>query len=141
MLQPQATCFSVLPTKKARTKMNDNATPAFTAEPRLRVRGLGIMPGILPLGPLNAITDVSGVRVGHITVVEGDAIRTGATAILPHAGNLHPERVPAGITVGNGYGKLIGSTQVRELGKLETPIVLTNTLAVACRRRDPRLDT
>lgn len=98
--------------------------------PRCRARELGLTPGILPPGPLNAITDVAGVRVGHFTLVEGDNIRTGATAILPHAGNLFQDKVPAGVVVGNGFGKLTGSTQVMELGEIETPIVLTNTLAV-----------
>jgi D-aminopeptidase len=79
---------------------------------------------------LNAITDVPGVQVGHFTLMEGDDIRTGATAILPHGGNLFQEKVPAGVVVGNGYGKLMGSTQVVELGEIETPIVLTNTLSV-----------
>ncbi len=97
---------------------------------RCRARALGLAPGILPTGPLNAITDVSGVRVGHCTLIEGNAIRTGATAILPHGGNLYQEKVPAGVVVGNGYGKLMGSTQIMELGEIETPIVLTNTLSV-----------
>lgn len=97
---------------------------------RQRARDLGIEIGILPTGPLNAITDVAGVRVGHLTLIAGDNIRTGVTAILPHPGNLYRERVPAGIAVGNGFGKLMGSTQVAELGEIETPIVLTNTLAV-----------
>jgi len=95
-----------------------------------RARELGIRPGVLPPGPLNALTDVVGVRVGHVTLREGDDIRTGVTAILPHAGNLFQEKVPAGLAVGNGFGKLTGSTQLVELGELETPIVLTNTLAV-----------
>ncbi len=95
-----------------------------------RARDLGIAPGVLSPGPLNAITDVSGVLVGHVTVIEGADIRTGATAILPHAGNLFQEKVPAGLAVGNGFGKLIGATQLVELGEIETPIVLTNTLAV-----------
>jgi D-aminopeptidase len=99
-------------------------------EQRCRVRELGLTPGILPPGQLNAITDVAGVRVGHATLIEGDDLRTGATAILPHAGNLYQDKVPAGIAVGNGYGKLIGSTQIVELGEIETPILLTNTLAV-----------
>jgi D-aminopeptidase len=99
-------------------------------EPRSRTRQLGIAPGIFTPGPLNALTDVAGVAVGHTTLLEGPDIRTGATAIVPHAGNLYMERVPAGIVVGNGFGKLVGYTQVRELGELETPIVLTNTLAV-----------
>jgi D-aminopeptidase len=85
---------------------------------------------VLPTGPLNAITDVAGVRVGHATVVRGDTIRTGVTAIVPHAGNLFREKVPAAVFVGNGFGKLAGSTQVRELGEIETPILLTSTLSV-----------
>ena len=93
-------------------------------------RDLGIRPGVLPTGPLNAITDVAGVQVGHVTLREGDDIRTGVTAILPHAGNIFQEKVPAGLAIGNGFGKLTGATQLIELGELETPIVLTNTLAV-----------
>lgn len=95
-----------------------------------RARELGIAPGVFAPGPLNAITDVSGVRVGQVTLIKGDNIRTGATAIMPHPGNLFQEKVPAAIVVGNGFGKLIGSTQVNELGLLETPIILTNTLNV-----------
>ena len=98
--------------------------------PRKRARELGIVPGILPVGPWNSITDVRGVKVGHVTLIEGEDIRTGVTAILPHDGNLFQEKVPAGIAVGNGFGKLMGATQVEELGEIETPIVLTNTLAV-----------
>src|SRR5512134_2503178 len=97
---------------------------------RKRARELGIAPGILPAGKWNAITDVHGVKVGHVTLIEGEDIRTGVTAILPHDGNLFQEKVPAGIVVGNGFGKLMGLTQVEELGELETPIILTNTLAV-----------
>ncbi len=97
---------------------------------RLRARELGVAPGILPPGPNNAITDVAGVRVGHATVVRGDDVRTGVTAILPHGGNLFQEKVPAAIHVGNGFGKLMGSTQVEELGEIETPILLTGTLNV-----------
>ena len=82
-------------------------------------------------GKLNAITDISGVKVGHLTRCEGDSVRTGVTAILPHGNNLFQEKVPAGIYVGNGFGKLVGSTQVEELGQIETPIVLTNTLGIA----------
>ena len=96
----------------------------------IRARELGIAPGILPTGTWNAITDVAGVKVGHVTLIEGEDIRTGVTAILPHGGNMFQEKVPAGIVVGNGFGKLMGSTQVEELGELETPIILTNTLAV-----------
>lgn len=104
---------------------------ATTAFAQKRARELGVAPGVLPPGKLNAITDVAGVRVGHVTLIEGDAIRTGVTAILPHGGNLFQEKVPAGIHVGNAFGKLAGSTQVEELGDLETPIILTNTLSVA----------
>lgn len=99
-------------------------------EARPRARDIGLRPGVLSPGPLNAITDVAGVRVGHATVIEGDSVRTGVTAILPHGGNLFQEKVPAAVYVGNGFGKLAGSTQVEELGVLETPIVLTNTLSV-----------
>lgn len=98
--------------------------------PRRRARELGIAPGILPPGPWNAITDVGGVRVGHVTLMDGEDIRTGVTAVLTHGGNLFQERAPAGIVVGNGFGKLTGWTQVEELGEIETPVVLTNTLAV-----------
>ena len=98
---------------------------------RKRVRELGVFPGILPVGKLNAITDVAGVKVGHVTLIEEDDVRTGVTAILPHEGNIYQNKVPAGIVVGNGFGKLVGSTQVEELGEVETPIVLTNTLAVS----------
>jgi D-aminopeptidase len=97
---------------------------------RPRARDVGVAPGILPPGRLNAITDVPGVRVGHTTIIRGEAVRTGVTAILPHDGNLFQEKVPAAIYVGNGFGKLMGSTQVNELGELETPILLTNTLNV-----------
>jgi D-aminopeptidase len=100
------------------------------AQQRPRARDLGIVPGVLPTGTLNAITDVPGVSVGQATVREGDSVRTGVTAILPHRGNLFEERVPAAIHVGNGFGKLIGVTQVAELGELETPILLTCTLCV-----------
>src|SRR5690606_17313956 len=99
-------------------------------EERPRAREAGVVIGVLPTGPRNAIVDVPGVAVGHATLVEGDAIRTGATAILPHPGDLYRERVPAAIVVGNGYGKLVGATQVDELGELETPILLTGTLGV-----------
>ncbi|MFN7945498.1 MAG: P1 family peptidase [Blastocatellia bacterium] len=98
--------------------------------PRPRARDLGIEPGVLPTGKLNAITDVAGVRVGHATLIKGDNVRTGVTAILPHAGNLFQEKVAAAIYVGNGFGKLMGSTQVNELGEIETPILLTGTLNV-----------
>ncbi|MFZ4560348.1 MAG: P1 family peptidase [Saprospiraceae bacterium] len=97
---------------------------------RARPRELGISLGVLRPGQWNAITDVAGVTVGHRTLVLGDSVRTGVTAILPHRGNLFQEKVPAAVFVGNGFGKLAGSTQVEELGNLETPIVLTNTLGV-----------
>ncbi|HYT76082.1 MAG TPA: P1 family peptidase [Vicinamibacterales bacterium] len=97
---------------------------------RPRARDLGIAPGALTPGPLNAITDVAGVRVGHATIIEGDTVRTGVTAILPHGGNLFQDKVPGAVFVGNAFGKLTGSTQVQELGTIETPIVLTNTLSV-----------
>ena len=105
-----------------------SATPE--PEQRPRVRDLGVEPGVLAPGPLNAITDVAGVRVGHHTLVEGESVRTGVTAILPHGGNLFRQKVPAAVHVGNGFGKAAGFLQVRELGQLETPIVLTNTLSV-----------
>ena len=97
---------------------------------RPRARDIGLVVGIFPTGPLNAITDVVGVKVGHSTIIEGDDIRTGVTAIIPSAGNLYTHPVPAWIHVGNGYGKLIGETQVREFGEIETPILLTCTLCV-----------
>src|SRR4051794_15089796 len=100
------------------------------AQQKVRPRALGIIPGTLTPGQWNAITDVPGVRVGQTTVIEGDSVHTGITAILPHPGNLFLERVPAAIYVGNGFGKLLGSTQVAELGELETPILLTCTLCV-----------
>lgn len=104
--------------------------PLSAAEPgRPRARDLGLSPGILPTGPLNAITDVAGVRVGHSTLIQGDRIRTGATAIIPHGGNLFQEKVPGAVFVGNGFGKLVGSTQIGELGQIETPILLTSTLS------------
>lgn len=100
------------------------------AQERPRARDLGMQVGIFEPGEHNAITDVAGVRVGHATVVEPPNVRTGVTAILPHGGNAYMSRVPAAMHVGNGYGKLLGITQVRELGELETPILLTCTLCV-----------
>ena len=107
------------------------AQAAQPAEARPRARDIGVAPGVLRPGALNAITDVDGVRVGHVTLVEGSNIRTGVTVILPHGGNLFQNKVPAGFAVGNGFGKFAGATQVEELGEIETPIVLTNTLSVA----------
>jgi D-aminopeptidase len=97
---------------------------------RPRLRDLGVAIGVLPPGPLNAITDVEGVRVGHRTLIEGDGVRTGVTAILPHGGDLFRTKVPAAVHIGNGFGKAAGFLQIQELGTLETPIVLTNTLSV-----------
>ncbi len=99
-------------------------------ESRPRARDLGVRVGVLPAGPLNAITDVAGVKVGHTTLIRGDNIRTGVTAILPHRGNLYKERVPGAVFLGNAYGKLAGSTQVNEMGEIETPILLTATDSV-----------
>ncbi|HSE43165.1 MAG TPA: P1 family peptidase [Acidobacteriota bacterium] len=96
----------------------------------MRIRDLGIRPGIFSPGPLNAITDVDGVRVGHQTIWKGDSVRTGVTAILPHGGDLFNEKCPAAVYTGNGFGKAAGFLQVEELGNIETPIVLTNTLSV-----------
>jgi D-aminopeptidase len=99
-------------------------------EPRPRARDIGIGVGVLPPGPLNAITDVAGVKVGQTTIIRGENIRTGVTAILPHGGNLYKERVPGAVFLGNAYGKLAGSTQVNEMGEIETPILLTATDSV-----------
>ena len=103
---------------------------AAVAPGRARARALGVAPGVFRPGPANAITDVPGVRVGHATLIAGDSVRTGVTAILPHEGNAYLDRVPAAVFVGNGFGKLLGVTQVGELGELETPILLTCTLCV-----------
>ena len=109
-------------------------TTASTQQPqsdrRPRCSDIGLKVGILPSGPLDAITDVAGVEVGQTTIVRGDDVRTGVTAILPHPGNLFREKVPGAVFVGNAFGKLVGSTQVEELGEIETPIMLTSTLSV-----------
>ena len=109
-------------------------TPAMAQkaveQTRPRARDIGLVVGVLPAGRLDAITDVEGVGVGHTTLIRGEDVRTGVTAVVPHAGNLFREKVPAAVFVGNGFGKLAGSTQVEELGELETPILLTNTLNV-----------
>ena len=107
-----------------------SAVAFLSAQARPRARDLGIAPGVYQPGPFDAITDVDGVRVGHTTLVEGDAVRTGVTAIVPHAGNVFQDKVAGSVFVGNAFGKLAGSTQVNELGTIETPIVLTNTLSV-----------
>jgi D-aminopeptidase len=106
------------------------SAPLLLAADRPRLRDLGASIGIFPTGPLNAITDVAGVKVGHATVIRGENIRTGVTAVLPHSGNLFQEKVPGAVFVGNGFGKIIGTTQVKELGEIETPILLTSTLNV-----------
>jgi D-aminopeptidase len=105
-------------------------TDELAAQDRQSPRDMGIVVGILPPGPLNAITDVAGVRVGQVTITRGDSINTGVTAILPHDGNIFQLKVPAAVVVGNGFGKLVGFTQVQELGELESPVVLTCTLCV-----------
>jgi D-aminopeptidase len=112
----------------------------MTDPTRPRASDLGVRIGELPAGELNAITDVEGVRVGHFTLVRGDSIRTGVTAILPHGGSLFHDRVRAALVVGNGFGKLVGATQLSELGELETPILLTGTLSV-WRAADALVDT
>jgi D-aminopeptidase len=104
--------------------------PTLATAQRARARDLGVKPGIFTPGAANAITDVAGVRVGHATVVAGDSVHTGVTAILPHPGNLFFDRVPAAVFIGNAFGKLVGATQLQELGELETPILLTCTLCV-----------
>ncbi|PKP88651.1 MAG: aminopeptidase [Alphaproteobacteria bacterium HGW-Alphaproteobacteria-17] len=106
------------------------ASPAPVTPADQRAREAGVVIGVLPPGPRNAITDVDGVRVGHVTIEEGKDIHTGVTAILPHGGNIFRSRVPAGFVAFNAYGKFAGSTQVTELGEIETPVLLTNTLNV-----------
>lgn len=103
---------------------------ALTKNDRPRAHEIGLKIGVLPAGPRNAITDVEGVIIGQTTLIKGENIRTGVTAILPHSGNLFSEKVPGAVFVGNGFGKLMGSTQVEELGEIETPILLTSTLSV-----------
>lgn len=111
--------------------MMSSMSNAEDSDARPRIRDLGVAPGILPTGALNAITDVEGVRIGQVTLARGDAVRTGVTAILPHGGNLYQEKVRAAVHVGNGFGKAAGFLQVQELGVIESPIILTNTLNVA----------
>lgn len=120
--------------------MTGTLVSALPAQERPRPREVGIRIGQLEPGPLNAITDVQGVLVGHETMIEGDSIRTGVTAVLPHGGDLFRDRVPAAIVVGNGFGKLVGLSQVQELGEIETPILLTGTLSVF-RAADALIDT
>ncbi|HLM59122.1 MAG TPA: P1 family peptidase [Pyrinomonadaceae bacterium] len=114
-------------------------TQTGSEQRRPRARDIGLVVGVLPAGPLNAITDVAGVKVGQTTLMKGADVRTGVTAVVPHGGNLFREKVPAAVFVGNGFGKLMGSTQVEELGELETPILLTSTLNVP-RAADALLD-
>src|SRR5262245_29350414 len=109
--------------------MAENAPPN-REKSRPRAREAGLVVGVLPTGRHNAITDVAGVLVGHTTLVRGDDVRTGVTAVLPHRGNLFREKVPGAVFAGNGFGKLTGSTQVSELGEIETPVLLTSTLNV-----------
>lgn len=104
------------------------ATAVYAQEERGRVRDFGIQIGILETGQYNAITDVKGVKVGHTTLIEGSDVRTGVTAIIPHGGNIFQNKVPAAVYVGNGFGKSMGLSQIKELGNIETPILLTNTL-------------
>src|SRR2546423_8318530 len=108
------------------------ATPAMIMQKneRPRARDIGLRIGVLPPGPLNAITDVAGVMVGQTTLIRGETVRTGVTAILPHGGNLFREKVPGAVFIGNAFGKLAGSTQWNELGEIETPVLLTSTLNV-----------
>ncbi|HEY3951376.1 P1 family peptidase [Phenylobacterium sp.] len=122
--------LKALPVGLAGSAAAGEATMSTNPNGRARARQIGLVPGVLKPGPLNAITDVAGVTVGQVTLVQGDHVRTGVTVILPHGGNLFQEKVPAGLTVANGFGKLMGSTQVGELGEIETPIALTNTLSV-----------
>ena len=129
MASPRRDCSPALALLGATVLVLCIASPGDAQQTR-RARDFGIAPGVLLPGPTNAITDVEGVRVGQATIIEGDSIRTGVTAILPHSGNLFFDRVPAALHVGNGFGKLIGVTQLSELGELETPILLTCTLCV-----------
>ncbi len=119
--------FGILLTLSCAALAQDVVRP----EGRGRLRDFGIAPGIFHPGTYNAITDVPGVKVGQVTLMEGEDIRTGVTAIVPHEGNIFRKKCPAAVYVGNGFGKLAGVTQIRELGNIETPIVLTNTLSVA----------
>src|SRR3989440_5942513 len=121
-------CTSIVMTE--RTVAQVGISRDVGAPARSRAREVGVIIGVLPTGPLNAITDVAGVTVGHTTLIRSDSIRTGVTAILPHGGNLFREKVPGAVFIGNAFGKLAGSTQVNELGEIETPIMLTSTLNV-----------
>ena len=130
LMLPCAALVAQRPASGTSTSRQSTIARSGIAPAPSRARDIGVAPGIFPTGALNAITDVAGVRVGHTTIIQGDSVRTGVTAILPHAGNLFLDRVPAAIHVGNGFGKLLGVTQVSELGEIETPILLTCTLCV-----------
>ncbi len=124
--------YANLPKKLLLMTLAFTAAVSYSTQAQtLPLRAYGVEVGTLPTGENNAITDVEGVRVGQVTLIEGDLVRTGVTAIIPGAGNIFQQKVPAAIYVGNGFGKLAGYTQVEELGNLETPIILTNTLSVA----------
>src|ERR1035438_1336767 len=110
--------------RRERIALMGTAVWAEAEEARPRAREIGLAPGVFPPGALNAITDVAGVRVGNVTLVEGDNVRTGVTVIVPHDGNVFQDKVSGGVFVGNAFGKLAGSTQVQELGTIETPVVL-----------------
>src|SRR6266699_4743093 len=124
-----ATIISIM-TSIGPDSLKSSAQRSQSVPARQRAREAGVAVGVLPPGQLNAITDVAGVRIGHVTLIRGDDVRTGVTAILPHSGNLFREKVPGAVFVGNAFGKLAGSTQVNELGEIETPILLTSTLSV-----------
>src|SRR6266567_3453866 len=124
-----ATIISTM-TSMGPDSLKSSAQRSQSGPARQRAREAGVAVGILPPGQLNAITDVAGVSVGHVTIIRGDNVRTGVTAILPHGGNLFREKVPGAVFIGNAFGKLAGSTQVNELGEIETPITLTSTLNV-----------
>src|SRR5947207_12018459 len=121
-----ATIISIM-TSMSPDSLKSSAQRSRSVPARQRAREAGVAVGVLPPGQLNAITDVAGVRVGHVTLIRGDNVRTGVTAILPHSGNLFREKVPGAVFIGNAFGKLAGSTQVNELGEIETPITLTST--------------
>src|SRR6266487_459978 len=124
-----ATIISIM-TSMSPDSLKSSAQRSQSGPARQRAREAGVAVGVLPVGQLNAITDVAGVSVGHVTLIRGDNVRTGVTAILPHGGNLFREKVPAAVFIGNAFGKLAGSTQVNELGEIETPVMLTSTLNV-----------
>jgi D-aminopeptidase len=125
-----AAVLLVISAASAQSTTSQSASAQSTPVTRPRALDLGLKVGVLPAGPLDAITDVAGVEVGHTTIIRGDDVRTGVTAIVPHSGNLYREKVPGAVFVGNAFGKMVGSTQVEELGDIETPILLTSTTSV-----------